>query len=146
MASLGEPARADAHIAASTRRCTYVKYDIPSTVRPVADKPLVWVSGEVKTPPFSAAARVEAGVLLRRLQSGESLEFPHSRPMPSIAKRCHELRIVDERMSWRIVYRLDHDAVVILAVFRKATPKTPARIIEDIRRRLRQYDALSREK
>jgi phage-related protein len=66
--------------------------------------------------------------------------------MPSIAKRCHELRIVDERMSWRIVYRLDHDAVVILAVFRKATPKTPARIIEDIRRRLRQYDALSREK
>jgi len=31
-------------------------------------KPLVWMSGEVKTPPFSAEARIEAGFLLRRLQ------------------------------------------------------------------------------
>lgn len=34
-------------------------------------KPLVWLKGEVKTPPFSAAARIEAGFLLRRLQQGE---------------------------------------------------------------------------
>ncbi|TFH43207.1 MAG: type II toxin-antitoxin system RelE/ParE family toxin, partial [Lysobacterales bacterium] len=26
------------------------------------DKPLVWLHGEIKTPPFSAAARIEAGV------------------------------------------------------------------------------------
>jgi hypothetical protein len=32
------------------------------------DKPLVWLHGEVKTPPLSTAARIEAGVLLRRLQ------------------------------------------------------------------------------
>jgi len=31
------------------------------------DKPLVWLYGEVKTPPFSRAARIEAGFLLRRL-------------------------------------------------------------------------------
>lgn len=31
------------------------------------DVPLVWLFGEVKTPPFSAEARVEAGFLLRRL-------------------------------------------------------------------------------
>jgi hypothetical protein len=31
------------------------------------DKPLVWLHGEVKTPPLSAAARVEAGFLLRQL-------------------------------------------------------------------------------
>jgi len=37
------------------------------------DKPLVWLSGEVKTPPFSSAARLEAGTLLRRLQGGEQL-------------------------------------------------------------------------
>jgi len=25
------------------------------------DKPLVWLHGEVKTPPFSSAARIDAG-------------------------------------------------------------------------------------
>jgi hypothetical protein len=35
------------------------------------DKPLVWLHGEVKTPPFSQEARIETGVLLRRLQQGE---------------------------------------------------------------------------
>lgn len=34
-----------------------------------ADKPLVWLHGEVKSPPFSPAARLEAGVLLRRLRA-----------------------------------------------------------------------------
>jgi hypothetical protein len=37
-----------------------------------ADKPLVWLHGEVKTPPFSKEARVEAGVLLRRLHGVKS--------------------------------------------------------------------------
>ena len=36
------------------------------------DKPLVWLRGEVKTPPFGFGARIEAGVLLRRLQRGEN--------------------------------------------------------------------------
>ncbi|HET7699063.1 MAG TPA: hypothetical protein VFK57_25315 [Vicinamibacterales bacterium] len=38
-----------------------------------ADKPLVWLHGEVRTPPFSTEARIEAGTLLRRLQRGERL-------------------------------------------------------------------------
>ncbi len=42
------------------------------------DKPLVWLRGEVKTPPFSFGARIEAGVLLRRLQRGENLSLPHA--------------------------------------------------------------------
>jgi hypothetical protein len=50
----------------------------------------VWLHGEIETPPFSQEARVEAGTLLRRLQEGEMLELPHSRPMPSIGKQCHE--------------------------------------------------------
>ena len=48
------------------------------------DKDLVWFKGEVKTPPFSSEARIEAGFLLRRLQQGESLSMPQSRPMPNI--------------------------------------------------------------
>lgn len=40
------------------------------------DKYLVWLKGEVKTPPFSSSARIEAGTLLRRLQKGELLSMP----------------------------------------------------------------------
>lgn len=108
------------------------------------DKPLVWIHGEVKSPPFSAAARIEAGVLLRRLQKGESLSLPHSRPMPAIGPRCHELRIVDEDRTWRIVYRADPDAVAIVEVFQKATRQTPKHVIDTCQRRLRQYDELMR--
>lgn len=108
------------------------------------DKPLVWLRGEIKTPPLSAAARLEAGWLLRRVQAGERLGMPHSRPMPTIGPRCHEVRVVDAGKTWRIIYRLDPDAVVIADVFQKTTAQTPVRVIEDCRRRLRLYDAASR--
>lgn len=107
------------------------------------DKPLVWLRGEVKTPPFSQEARIEAGVLLRRLQRRETLSLPHSRPMPNIGAGCHELRIVDRDKTWRIIYRIDRDAIVIADVFQKTTQRMPKRVIDDCRRRLRQYDALS---
>jgi phage-related protein len=67
------------------------------------EKPLVWLHGEVKTPPFSRLGRREAGFLLRRLQQGEQLALPNSRPMPAVGARCHELRVVDEDATWRIL-------------------------------------------
>jgi phage-related protein len=105
-----------------------------------ARKPLVWLHGEIKTPPFSKEARVEAGTLLRQLQEGESLGMPHSRPMRSIGPRCHELRVRDENKNWRIIYRVDSDAIVIAEVFAKATNQTPKRVIDTCRRRLGMYD------
>ena len=104
------------------------------------EKPLAWLKGEVKTPPFSADAQIEAGYLLRRLQRGERLGLPRSRPMPSIGSRCHELRIRDRDHVWRIVYRIDPDAIVILEIFDKKTATTPKPVIDDCRRRMRQYD------
>ena len=104
------------------------------------DKPLVWLHGKVKTPPFSAEARLEAGLLLRRLQKNERLSMPHSRPMPSIGHRCHELRITDGDLSWRIVYRLDHDAILILEVFNKKTQQTPKQVIATCKNRIRDYE------
>jgi phage-related protein len=105
-----------------------------------ADKPLAWLHGEVKTPPFSKAARLEAGYLLRRLQKGETLSLPHSRPMPAIGPGCHELRIPDENATWRIIYRTARDAVVIAALFNKKTSRTPQRVVEISKKRLREYD------
>ncbi len=104
------------------------------------DKPLVWLHGEVKTPPFSKKARLEAGILLRILQRGELIGMPRSRPMPTIGSRCHELRINDQNVSWRIVYRIDADAVVLLDVFIKQTRQTPRRIIDLCKKRLKEYE------
>jgi phage-related protein len=109
-----------------------------------ADKPLAWLHGEIRTPPMSSAARLEAGFLLRRLQRSDRLDLPHSRPMADIGPRCHELRIPDETVAWRIVYRVDTDAVVILDVFVKKTPRTPASVMQACRRRLRAYDSATR--
>ena len=106
-----------------------------------SDKPLVWLHGEVRTPPFSKAARLEAGLLLRSLQRGEKLSLPQSRPMPSIGPRCHELRIIDENVNWRIVYRIDQDAIVILDVFEKKTNRTPQHVIEVCKKRLKDYES-----
>jgi phage-related protein len=108
------------------------------------DKPLVWLHGEIKTPPISATARLETGYLLRLLQRGERLSMPHSRPMPSIGSRCHELRITDEDCIWRIIYRIDVDAIVIAEVFKKKTDKTPKSIINVCKDRLRMYDHASK--
>lgn len=104
------------------------------------DKPLAWLHGEVKSPPFSQKARLEAGFLLRLLQRGELLEMPHSRPMPGVGVRCHELRITDQGANWRIMYRIDTDAIVVLEVFTKKTGKTPRRIIDLCKHRLKEYD------
>lgn len=107
------------------------------------DRPVVWLHGEVKTPPFSAPARLEAGVLLRQLQTGVLLALPHSRPLPAIGRRCHELRIQDADVTWRIVYRLDRDAVVIVDVFSKKTQATPKAVVDICRRRLASYDTVA---
>jgi phage-related protein len=104
------------------------------------DKALVWLHGEIKTPPFSQQARIEAGILLRRLQQGENLGLPHSRPIPSIGLHCHELRIRDEDKNWRIIYRIDEDAILILEVFKKTTRATPNSVIDTCQKRLTKYE------
>lgn len=112
---------------------------------PVPRKELVWLHGEIKSPPFTVAGRIEAGTLLRRLQEGESIGMPKSRPMPSIGPRCHELRVRDAEHNWRIIYRLDTDAILVVDVFQKKTQKTPDRIIRSCQARLHDYDAMHEE-
>jgi phage-related protein len=109
-------------------------------------KPLVILHGEIKTPPFTTEGRVEAGQLLRRLQEGESIGMPLSRPMPGVGKRCHELRVRDGGHNWRIMYRVDSDVIFILAVFPKKTQQTPKAVIDACRRRLTAYDEAKKPK
>ncbi len=110
------------------------------------DKPLVWVHGEITTPPFSDNARIEAGYLLRQIQRGKSLSLPQSRPIPSIGTRCHELRINDKNLTRRIIYRIYEDAILILEVFEKKTNKTPKSIIDVCKQRIKRFDTDARER
>jgi phage-related protein len=105
-----------------------------------ASKPLIWLHGEVKTPPFSAKGRQEAGMLLRLLQQGEQLGMPQAEPLTDVGKRCGVLRVRDAGHNWRIMYRLDADAVLILEVYSKKTRKIPDEVIERCQERLKRYD------
>ncbi len=109
-------------------------------------KVLVWLAGEVKSPPFTLAARIEAGCLLRRLQEGEALGMPHSRPMADVGGNCHELRVPDRDQTWRLMYAVESDAVVILAVFSKKTRATPRAVLDACRARLGRYVQVARGK
>jgi len=106
------------------------------------EKPIVWLYGEIKTPPFSQTARIEIGYLLRKLQKEHNLTMPSSRPMPSIGKRCHELRVNDENITWRIIYRIDIDAIIIIDMFSKKTSKTPKTVIDVSKQRIKDYDSI----
>jgi phage-related protein len=77
------------------------------------------------------------------LQRGERLSLPQSRPMPAIGPRCHELRINDAGSTFRIIYKIDEDAIVIVEVFKKKTTQAPKKVIAACRRRLLDYDRLA---
>ena len=104
-------------------------------------KPLIWLHGEVKTPPFTPEGRQEVGMLLRLLQEGERVGMPQAEPLPDVGPRCGALRVRDANHNWRIMYRIDADAVLVLDVYPKKTRKIPDEVIERCKQRLKQYDA-----
>ena len=105
-----------------------------------ASKPLVWLHGEIKTPPFTPEGRQEAGMLLRLLQEGERLGMPQSEPLPDVGPRCGALRVRDAEHNWRIMYRIDPDAILVLEVYSKKTRKIPDEVISRCKERLKRYD------
>jgi phage-related protein len=104
-------------------------------------KDLVFIEREIKTPPMSTEARREAGALLRLVQDGELLGMPRSRPMPSIGPGCHEIRVRDEDANWRIFYRIESDIVLVILIHKKTTQKTPKRVIDLCKKRLKDHDS-----
>jgi len=63
--------------------------------------------------------------------------------MAIVGSRCLELRIQDGDLTWRVIYRVDADAVIICDVFAKKTQATPRSVVESCRRRLTVYDAIA---
>jgi phage-related protein len=59
--------------------------------------------------------------------------------MPAIGHHCHELRISDRDQTWRIVYHVASDAIVVLDVFSKNTQATPVQMVEVCQKRRTAY-------
>jgi phage-related protein len=108
-------------------------------------KPVGWLHGEIKTPPFTDEGRKEAGDLLRLLQEGEQLGMPQAEPLPVLGPRCGALRVRDKQHNWRIVYRVDADAVLVLEVYAKKTRKIPLEVMDRCKKRLKEYDEIAKK-
>lgn len=110
------------------------------------DKVVIWLVETWKTPPMSTEARREAGFLLRQLQGGVRLSMPKARNLPDVGARVVELRIRDAgaQATWRIVCRIDADAVIVAHWFDKNDNKMPRREIAAVQSRLARYDATVR--
>jgi phage-related protein len=66
-------------------------------------------------------------------------------PLPDVGTGCGALRVRDAEHNWRIVYRIDHDAVVILDVYPKKTRTIPDEVIRRCKDRMKRYDATARD-
>lgn len=64
--------------------------------------------------------------------------------MPAIGERCHELRIRDGDVDWRVIYRVDPASILVVEVFNKTTRATPKHVIQTCQWRLKRYDQRKR--
>jgi phage-related protein len=79
---------------------------------------------------------------LARLDQGLPLSMPLSKPMPSIGRGAHELRLKDRSGTYRVVYALVIQGIVhVLHAFKKTSRTTAARNIDVARRRLKEVTA-----
>lgn len=68
--------------------------------------------------------------------------MPYSRPMPRIGRAVHELRIDDRetKRTWRVIYRIDFDAIVIVHWFDKKSREIPEHVVDLCQKRLERYE------
>lgn len=88
---------------------------------------------------FPERIRGDIADALARLDEGHILSMPLSRPMPSIGKGVHELRLKDRSGIYRVVYVFIGGGVIwLIHAFQKKTQETPKMNIEIAQRRLRE--------
>jgi phage-related protein len=92
---------------------------------------------------FSKDVRVRVGKGLFRLQMGELIGMPDSRPMPGVAAGVSELRVGAADGSFRVFYyTASSRGVLVFHAFVKKTQRTPPLEIERAKKRLKElFDA-----
>lgn len=99
-------------------------------------KKIIFLTPVLEDRRFPIQAKNKIEKLLDQLKNGYMLPMPISKPFPDIGKGCHELRILD---FWRLVYKIDTDAIVVLEIFPKKTQTMPQSVINTCQTRLKSY-------
>lgn len=74
-----------------------------------------------------------------KLRIGITLSMPLSRPMPSLGRGVHELRLSDRSGQYRIIYVLIKGAAIYMVhAFHKKTQETSLKNIDTILRRIKK--------
>jgi len=65
--------------------------------------------------------------------------------MHNIGSRVYELYVDDDdkSCSWRIIYHIADDAIVVLDYFKKKSAKTPDRVIQRCQSRLKKWNDIA---
>lgn len=88
---------------------------------------------------FPEEIRGDLADALARLDAGQSLAMPLSRPMPIIGTGVHELRLKDRSGVYRVFYVLPGAGIVyVLHALQKKTPTTPKSALDLARKRLKE--------
>jgi phage-related protein len=86
---------------------------------------------------FPEEIRGDLADAISRLELGQTLSMPLSRPMPGIGKRVHELRFRDRSGIYRVIYYLEGAGTVyLLHAFSKKSRQTPQQNIKIAKKRL----------
>jgi len=88
---------------------------------------------------FPEDVRGDLADAMARLDAGLILSMPLSRPMPSVGRGVHELRLKDRSGVYRVVYALVRSGTIyVVHAFKKTTQQTPLRHMELARKRLKE--------
>jgi phage-related protein len=88
---------------------------------------------------FPEEVREDLTEAVLRLELGRTLQFPLSRPMPSIGNGVHELRFRDRNGIYRVIYVfLKNEGIYLLHAFMKKTQQTSKQNIDLAKKRLKE--------
>ena len=88
---------------------------------------------------LSEEVRGDLADAIARLEEGQKLAMPLSRPMPSIAPRVHELRLRDRAGIYRVFYALiGPGGIWLLHAHTKKTNAATPQTIDLVKKRLKE--------
>ncbi len=90
---------------------------------------------------FPEGVKGDLADALARLEAGQTLAMPLSRPMPSIARGVNELRFRHRTGIYRVIYWVSRTGGIwLIHAFQKKSQQTPQRSIELARQRLKELN------
>lgn len=103
-------------------------------------KQVIWHStARIEIKKFTKEVKHELGYLIYRLQKGDILNMPLSKPIPAVGSGVSELRFKGSDGAYRVFYYLkSKEGILIIHCFKKKSQKTPLREIRQGMKNLKE--------